>query len=101
MIDFVSEEDVCRSAYLLEYFGQKESAECGNCDVCRVARNKTAGHDDTAARICTFINEEKSGRYTVDDVIRRLSSATDQVSDDLMAVLRRLIDEGTVPPPQV
>ena len=38
MVDYVQEEDVCRSSYLLEYFGQSESTPCGTCDVCR-ARN--------------------------------------------------------------
>ena len=101
MMDFVSEEDVCRSAYLLEYFGQSESADCGNCDVCRSTKSKTAGHEDSAAQLKYFINEEKSGRYTIDDVTVRFASAADSVSDDLIAVLRRLIDEGMVPPPQV
>ena len=101
MIDYVNEEDVCRSAYLLEYFGQKESADCGNCDVCRAAKNKTAGQDDSAVLLSSFINDEKSGRYTIDDVILRFGSASDSLSDGLMTVLRRLIDEGVVPPPQV
>ncbi len=35
MIDYVSEEDTCRSRFLLAYFGQTESEDCGNCDVCR------------------------------------------------------------------
>ncbi len=35
MIDYVSGEDRCRSSYLLEYFGQTESDDCGTCDVCR------------------------------------------------------------------
>ena len=101
MIDFVSEEDVCRSAYLLKYFGQEESADCGNCDICRSAKSKTAGHEDTAAQLKYFIDEEKAGRYSIDDVTVRFASAADSVSDDLMLVLRRLIDEGIVPPPQV
>ena len=29
MIDYVSEEDICRSSYLLEYFGQSDSSDCG------------------------------------------------------------------------
>ena len=101
MIDFVSEEDVCRSAYLLKYFGQSESADCGNCDICRSAKSKTAGHEDTAAQLKYFIDEEKAGRYSIDDVTVRFASAADSFSDDLIAVLRRLIDEGIVPPPQV
>ena len=35
MIDYVQEEDTCRSSYLLEYFGQTDSAPCGTCDICR------------------------------------------------------------------
>ena len=35
MIDYVSQEEVCRSSYLLEYFGQKDSRDCKTCDVCR------------------------------------------------------------------
>ena len=35
MIDYVQEEDVCRSSYLLEYFGQTEIKDCGTCDICR------------------------------------------------------------------
>ena len=37
MIDYVSQEEVCRSSYLLEYFGQKDSRDCKTCDVCRAA----------------------------------------------------------------
>lgn len=57
MIDYVQEEDVCRSSYLLEYFGQTESKACGTCDICR--------------------------------------------SEDSLSRLRRQIDEGTSPAPQL
>lgn len=100
MIDYINEDDVCRSAYLLEYFGQKESVDCGSCDVCRSGRKKTAGPQDTAARLVSFINEEKSGRYTLDDIALRFGSATDSASADYAEVLRRLTDDGTVPAPE-
>ena len=35
MVDYVSQEEVCRSAYLLEYFGQTETTDCKTCDICR------------------------------------------------------------------
>ena len=57
MIDYVQEEDICRSSYLLEYFGQAESKACGTCDICR--------------------------------------------SEDSLSRLRRQIDEGTSPAPQL
>ena len=76
MIDYVSEEETCRSAYLLEYFGQSESADCGNCDVCRSVKNKTAAQEEATVLLLSFINGEKSGRYTLDDIIVRFSSST-------------------------
>ncbi|MBE6242882.1 MAG: RecQ family ATP-dependent DNA helicase [Bacteroidales bacterium] len=100
MIDYINEDDVCRSTYLLEYFGQKESVDCGSCDVCRSGRKKTAGPQDTAARLVSFINGEKSGKYTLDDIALRFGSATDSISVDYAEVLRRLTDDGTVPPPE-
>ncbi len=38
IIGYVSEEDRCRQAYLLDYFGQPDSEPCGRCDICRVSR---------------------------------------------------------------
>ena len=35
MLDYIKEEDTCRSTYLLEYFGQTDSSDCQTCDVCR------------------------------------------------------------------
>lgn len=35
IIDYASQMGICRSRCLLEYFGQKDSSDCGCCDVCR------------------------------------------------------------------
>ncbi len=35
MLDYASETDECRSRYLLRYFGQEDTCDCGTCDVCR------------------------------------------------------------------
>jgi len=52
MIDYVQEEDVCRSSYLLEYFGQTESKACGTCDICR--------SEDSLSRLRRQIDEGTS-----------------------------------------
>ena len=48
MIEYVREETECRSRYLLRYFGQTESSDCGTCDIC-LAR-KAAGEQAQTAR---------------------------------------------------
>ena len=35
MVDYVTEDDECRSRFLLRYFGQDDAPDCGTCDVCR------------------------------------------------------------------
>ena len=97
MLDYISEEDTCRSAYLLDYFGQKESADCGTCDVCR--STKKTSDSTLKESLMKFVNEEMSGSYTLEDVARRFGSQTSSDSDAYIRLLRRLIDEGTLPAP--
>ena len=38
IIEYANRKEVCRSRLLLEYFGEKKSKECGQCDVCLTKR---------------------------------------------------------------
>ena len=49
MVEYASGTDLCRSRWLLRYFGQEESADCGTCDVCR-ARRQGGPEADAAVR---------------------------------------------------
>ena len=93
MIDYVSEEDICRSSYLLEYFGQSESTDCGTCDICRAAKSSRPSLEKEMA---AYINDEMSGNYTLDDIFSRFVAPGHYSSDDCIATLRKLIDSGTV-----
>ena len=105
MIDYISEEDTCRSSFLLEYFGQTESQDCGTCDICRNARKtpvetKATESEDTAADMTEFINVGLSGRYTLSDIAIRFGRPGSASALTWKEILRRLIDLGNVPPPQ-
>jgi len=39
MMDYASETSKCRSQFLLDYFGEKDSFRCGYCDICN-SRNE-------------------------------------------------------------
>ena len=95
MIDYVSEDDVCRSAYLLEYFGQTETADCGTCDICRgKSSSKEVPLRDA---IAGYINDDLSGVYTLDQIGARFSSSVKNSSSEIFDILRELIDVGAVP----
>ena len=105
MIDYISEEDTCRSSFLLEYFGQTESQDCGTCDICRSARKtpvetKATESEDTAACMTEFVNNELSGRYTLSDIATRFGRPGSASALTWKEILRRLIDLGNIPPPQ-
>lgn len=46
MVEYASETDECRSRFLLKYFGQNESTDCGQCDACRSVRSKSLSQDE-------------------------------------------------------
>jgi ATP-dependent DNA helicase RecQ len=94
MIDYISEEDTCRSAYLLEYFGQSESADCGTCDICRAVKSANPSLEKEMA---AYINDEMSGNYTIDDILGRFAAPGHYSPDDCISTLRKLIDSSSVP----
>ena len=101
MIEYISQEHTCRSRYLLDYFGQSESDDCGTCDVCRAikgdpSKKDASASEETEAVLIDFINDQMKGHYTIDDVKSRFA-----LSEVDMSTLRRLIDNGTVPSPQL
>ena len=49
MVEYASGTEECRSRWLLRYFGQEESEDCGTCDVCR-ARRSAQDPDSPAER---------------------------------------------------
>ena len=93
MIDYVSQEETCRSSYLLEYFGQSESADCGTCDVCRASKSAKPSLEK---EMTAYINDEMSGNYTIDDILSRFAAPGHYSPDDCISTLRKLIDSGTV-----
>lgn len=99
MIEYVTEEDVCRSRFLLAYFGQSESADCGKCDVCRRNMSRVQVNAGvTSDALVDFINVECHGEYSLKQINERFSNPTVSYSPDYLDILRDLIDNRVVPP---
>ena len=95
MIEYVSEEDVCRSRFLLAYFGQEESEDCGNCDICR--KKRTAKPQQKEA-LKSYVNDELHGQYTLRQVIGHFSSPESGNPQEIAGMLSALIESGEIPP---
>lgn len=99
MIEYVTEEDVCRSRFLLAYFGQSESADCGKCDVCRRNMSRVQVNAGvTSDALVEFINVECHGEYSLKQINERFSNPMASYSPDYLDILRDLIDNRVVPP---
>ena len=53
MVDYATNDQVCRSRQLLRYFGETRSHDCGHCDVC------IAHHRDTEASVKQATAQER------------------------------------------
>ena len=84
MIAYVANQDLCRSRFLLNYFDEKNSIDCGICDVCK----KTASYDykQLATEILALFSIKKT--WTSKEVVARFSIDKDTV----LSVLQMLLD---------
>ena len=51
MATYATDEDTCRSRMLLHYFGEKESSDCGYCDVCLKKRKRETGKKEDSHKL--------------------------------------------------
>ena len=89
MLEFVKEEDECRSQFLLRYFGQEKSRPCGKCDICRSGSAQTK---ELGTQIKAWI-EARGGKYSLAEA----RAAFGQADENWLGVLRELIDRKDVP----
>jgi len=113
MLSFIQEDDTCRSRYLLDYFGQSESSDCGRCDICRAkgiaphnandSINSNERYKRTEERLFSYINDECKGIYNLKDLSSQfenpaiLEDPKVEYDPDYLTILRNLIDRGLVP----
>ena len=85
---YIHREDYCRSRQLLEYFGEKDTHDCGQCDVCK--NRQPADSLQTARQhILQVIADGKRHHITE---LQRLPLATEAVDE----VLSLLIQEEVI-----
>ncbi len=119
MLEYVSETSECRSRYLLRYFGQTETTDCGTCDVCRARRASAPVHEPvegtdkpeekfppnppartlqqmTRRKLIEYI-DRKDGKYSIEDIVAEFGNPSKNYSPDFLDILRQLIDDGDVP----
>ncbi len=84
---YVEHDDECRSRQLLAYFGEKESEDCGRCDVCL---GKSVDRPSAREAVMQTLKEGPMNLNTLFNLL------TDAGVLDVQAAVRQLMDEGVV-----
>lgn len=87
---FIYETETCRTAILLEYFGEKNNDACGICDVCR-GKHKTELSDYQKTEVNDSLSSLLEEPQPIYELVLHLQKFP---QDPLLHHLNKLIDEG-------
>ena len=90
---YAEEQEFCRSKVLLHYFGEGNSADCHQCDVCKTIRNHTSNDKEKRSTITTFILEKLNDGcpHSFSELIFPNYSR-----EDISSVLKYLLEEERI-----
>jgi len=91
MTEYADRTDRCRSAMLQSYFGEKEPADCGCCDVCLSRRrSRDAVADDKIA--ASIVEMAATGGYDPKRIVESIHGDRERIIE----IFRRLVAQGRV-----
>ena len=92
MLHYASEDNKCRSQFLLTYFGEKDAPRCGQCDVC-IQRNEL----DMSGYEFDLIKNDLKTRLTEKSLtILEISKIGNHPEEKIIKLLRWFADHGKV-----
>ncbi|MBO0323434.1 RecQ family ATP-dependent DNA helicase [Muricauda sp. CAU 1633] len=88
MLGYIKNKKVCRSVYLLKYFGENAAEKCGTCDIC-TKKEKQGSPIKLEERVIGLLRIAPS-------TSRKLEKATGADEKTLLKVLQQLLEDEVV-----
>ncbi len=92
VINYVKEDSVCRSSFIVSYFGQEQSNDCNICDICierRREKDSKYHRMDTERRVIEILMDSPK---TLDEIAILINDET----KSYIEILREMADRGGV-----
>ena len=94
MLDYVTNDTVFRSRMLLDYFGERNEHNCGQCDTCISLRSKSKvseqpDRETLCTKVCGILSRES---LTPAGLLKQLPMDKELLTE----ILHRLSDEGKI-----
>ncbi len=90
VIDFVNNDEECRSVQLLRYFNEDTRKTCGRCDVCLSRDVTPVPYGTIEEKLVSMMAE---GSRPINEVV---SGCSEHREDDVLETIRFLIDNGVL-----
>ena len=90
VLDFVNNNEECRSVQLLRYFNEKMRSTCGHCDVCLQMYEKHADYQSIENRLLSFVGESHQ------PIGAMVAQCKDLDENEVLESIRFLIDNGVL-----
>ena len=90
VIDFVNNDEECRSEQLLRYFNEKTRQSCGRCDVCQSRGKNRVPYGTIEEKLKSVMREESQSVREV------LSQCREYDDTKVLDSIRFLIDNGVI-----
>lgn len=89
VIEYINNKDTCKSQLILNYFGEKNTEDCGYCSYCITHKIKKKDSKNLAQEIVTLL---KQGDLSSRDIQNKTNSST----EDVFSVLQDLLENNII-----
>ncbi len=89
VIQYVTEKNICRNKFLLDYFGEKTNIDCGICSYCVGKKSTTPSLKNLSNEILKVLKYEDLNSRQIQEKIKNMS-------DDIIYVIQELLETGRI-----